>query len=88
MRFIVPCSVVVLVNRWRVYLTFCSDNWSDDFNYIVRNASDSYDQRILYTITAHQPSFGKVMFSVVYLCHSICSQEGEVILYRTWALPL
>ena len=36
MSFIVPCSIVVLVNR---YLTVCVNDWSDEFNYIVCNGS-------------------------------------------------
>ena len=34
MSFIVPCSIVVLVNR---YLTVSANEWSDKFNYIVCN---------------------------------------------------
>ena len=37
MSLIVPCSIVVLVNRWRVYLTVCANNLSDEFMYLVSN---------------------------------------------------
>ena len=37
MSFVVPCSIAVLVNRWRVYSIVCVNNRSDDFNYIVCN---------------------------------------------------
>ena len=35
MSLIVPCSIVVLVKRQRVYLTVCANNWSDEFNYLI-----------------------------------------------------
>ena len=35
MSLIVPCSIVVLVKRQRVYLTVHANNWSDEFNYLI-----------------------------------------------------
>ena len=39
MSFIVPCNIVVLVNRHRVYLSVCLNNWSHEFNHIVCNGN-------------------------------------------------
>ena len=51
MSIIVPCSIVVLVHRWGIYLTVCTHNESDQFNYIACNEIRSYpDWSVIYCL--------------------------------------
>ena len=45
MSLIVPCSIVILVHRWGIYLTVYTHNWSDQFNYIAYNEPEQADRQ-------------------------------------------
>ena len=54
MSFIVPSSIVVLVNRQRIYFTVYAKDWSDECNYLFCNVYLLITKRHSYGITSVQ----------------------------------